>query len=68
MCEHVHDSVYVYACKAFRLLATGSLGLIQPLHKYNSRVLYRGVGGRGEGALCFPPRNLMSQTTSTKIY
>ena len=32
MCEHVHDSVYVYTRKAFRLLATGSLGLKQPVH------------------------------------
>ena len=54
MCEHVHDSVYVYACKAFKLLATGSPGLIQPLHKYNSRVLYGG-GGKGH---CVSPQEI----------
>ena len=58
MCEHVHDSVYVYACKAFKLLATGSLGLIQPLHKYNSRVLYGGGGEGGGKGHCVAPQEI----------
>ena len=59
MCEHIHDSVYVYTRKAFRLLATGSLGLKQPVHSRVSS-LQKQVG-------CFNHRVVTLQLVADKL-
>ena len=62
MCEHVHDSVYVNTHKAFRLLATGSLGLKQPVHSRVSS-LQKQVGCFNHGVV-----TLVADKLETEVY